>query len=79
MAFTDAGLKPFSESGYEILDDDLAARREVTIWSVDPLVPRLGDIFIVECDSLIHDVVVIETAVFRGGWSALCRVVEVYE
>ena len=48
MAFTDAGLKPFAESGYEILDDDLEVRREVTIWSVDPLVPRIGDLFIVE-------------------------------
>ncbi|HEY8574641.1 hypothetical protein [Phenylobacterium sp.] len=79
MSFTDTGLRPFAESGYEILDDDLEARREVTIWSVDPLVPRLGDLFIVERDGLIHDVVVIEIAVFRGGWSAVCRVVEVYE
>ena len=79
MAFTDAGLRPFDESGYEILDDDLEVRREVTIWSVDPLTPRLGDIFIVEREGLIHDVVVIALTTFRGGWSALCRVVEVYE
>jgi len=78
MAFTETGLKPFAESGYEILDDDLEVRREVTIWSVDPLVPRIGELFIVERDGLVHDVVVIELTTFRGGWSALCRVVEVY-
>ena len=78
MARTEIGLRPFSESGYEILDDELESRREVTIWSVDPLVPRIGDLFIVEYEGLVHDVVVIELATFRGGWSALCRVVEVY-
>jgi hypothetical protein len=78
MAQLQTGLRPFAESGYEILDDDLEARREVTIWSVDPLVPRIGDLFIVERDGLVHDVVAIELTTFRGGWSALCRVVEVY-
>jgi hypothetical protein len=79
MAFSDAGLKPFSQTGYEILDDDLEIRREVTIWSVNPLIPRLGDIFIVDADRVTHDVAVIEITTFRGGWSAICRVVEVYD
>ena len=72
-------LRAFSSSGYEILDDELAARREVTIWSVNPLVPLIGDVFIVESCGVTHDVVVIELTTFRnGGWSARTRVVEAY-
>lgn len=74
---TDA-LRPFNHSGYEILDEDLEARREVTIWSVDPLTPRIGDTFIIESDGVIHDVIAIQLSTFKGGWSAVCRVVEVY-
>ena len=77
-ARTETGVRPFSESGYEILDDELDERREVTIWSIDPLAPRLGDLFIVESGGVTHDVAVIEIAIFRGGWSAVARVVEVY-
>jgi len=72
-------LRPFSSSGYEILDDELPVRREVTIWSVNPLVPLIGDVFIIESRGVIHDVVVIELTTFRnGGWSARTRVVEAY-
>ena len=44
---TDPALRPFSETGYEILDEELETRREVAIWSVDPLTPKLGDLFTV--------------------------------
>ena len=75
---TDPALRPFSETGYEILDDDLESRREVTIWSVDPLTPRLGDLFTIECRGVVHEVAVVQLATFRGGWSAACRVTEVF-
>lgn len=74
----DAALRPFNDSGYEILDDELDDRREVTIWSNDPMAPRLGDLYVVESRGVTHDVAVIEIAIFRGGWSAVARVVEVY-
>ena len=74
----DAGLRPFSDSGYEILDDELYDRREVTIWSNDPRAPELGDLYLIDSRGLTHDVAVIEIAIFRGGWSAVARVVEVY-
>jgi hypothetical protein len=69
----EAGVRPFNASGYEILDQDLATRGEVVIWSVDPLVPRLGDLFTVESDGRIAEVAVEELATFKGGWSAKCR------
>jgi hypothetical protein len=74
----EAGLRPFSDSGYEILDDELATRKEVAIWSVNPVTPRLGDLFLVESGGRTHDVAVIELTTFRGGWSATARVVETY-
>lgn len=74
-AVRDPGLKPFSESGYEILDQDLASRGEVVIWSIDPLTPRLGDLYTIESDGRIHEVAVQTLTTFRGGWSALCGVV----
>jgi hypothetical protein len=74
----DDGLRPFSPTGYEIFDDDLDERREVTLWSNDPLPPRLGDLFFIESGGVTHDVAVIELAIFKGGWSAVARVVEVY-
>jgi hypothetical protein len=74
----DAGLRPFSDSGYEILDGELATRREVTIWSVNPVTPRLGALFLVESGGRMHDVAVIELRTFKGGWSATARVVETY-
>ncbi len=73
-----ADVRPFSDSGYEVFDDEIADRREVTIWSIDPLPPRLGDLFLIESGGVTHDVAVIEIAIFKGGWSAVTRVVEVY-
>lgn len=75
---TDPALRPFSESGYEILDGELDARREIVIWSVDPLAPRLGDLFTVESRGVVHEVSVVQLAILRGGWSAVCRVTDVF-
>ncbi|MGA0608521.1 hypothetical protein ACO2Q0_21215 [Phenylobacterium sp. VNQ135] len=75
---TDPALRPFSESGYEILDEELDTRREVAIWSVDPLTPRLGDLFTVESRGVVHEIAVVQLATFRGGWSAVCRVTDVF-
>ncbi|RAK52017.1 hypothetical protein [Phenylobacterium deserti] len=69
----EAGLRPFHESGYEILDQDLVTRGEVVIWSVDPLIPRLGDLFLVESAGRTFEVEVVELATFKGGWSTTCR------
>ena len=74
----DPGLRPFSESGYEVLDEELDTRREVAIWSVDPLVPRLGDVFTVESRGVVHEVAVVQLSSFKGGWSAVCRVTDVF-
>jgi hypothetical protein len=71
---TQSGLRPFSESGYEILDEDLKTRGEVVIWSVAPVVPRLGDTFLVDSFGETHEVAVYEIATFKGGWSAKCQV-----
>lgn len=70
--------RPFNEGGYEILDEDLSTRREVVIWSVDPLTPRIGDLFTIESGGVVHDVLVIQVSQFSGGWSAVSRVVEAY-
>jgi len=67
-------LRLFNQSGYEILDQDLATEGLVVIWSIDPLTPRLGDLFTVESDGRVHEVAVEELTTFRGGWSARCRV-----
>jgi hypothetical protein len=72
-ALREADLRPFSESGYEILDEDLLTRGVVVIWSVDPLPPRLGDPFTIESGGAVHEVVVDELTTFRGGWSARCK------
>ena len=68
-------IRPFSDSGYEILDEGLA-RGEVVIWSVARLTPRLGDEFLIESGGRTYDVAVRELATLRGGWSATCRVKE---
>ncbi len=70
----DPGLRPFSHTGYEILDEDLLTRGEVTIWSVAPLAPRLGDTFTIESAGRVHEVAVDELTTFKGGWTARCRV-----
>ena len=65
--------RSFSPSGYEVLDEDLAEWNEVVIWSVNPLTPRLGDVFLIESDGAAYDATVEELAIFKGGWSAFCR------
>ena len=69
----DAGLRPFNESGYEILDENLLATGEVVLWSVDPLPPGLGELYTIESRGAVHEVEVEEVVTFRGGWSARCR------
>lgn len=69
----DPGLRPFNESGYEILDGDLLTKGELVIWSVDPLPPRIGDLYTVESGGSLHEVQVDALTKFTGGWSARCR------
>jgi hypothetical protein len=68
-----SGLRPFNESGYEILDEDLFTTGEVVLWSVDPYPPDLGELYTVESRGKVQEVKVEEVAVFKGGWSATCR------
>ena len=35
-------IQAFRESGYEILDERFAETGDVMIWSMDPVIPRLG-------------------------------------
>jgi hypothetical protein len=70
----DSGLRPFNESGYEILDEDLLTKGEVVLWSVDPLPPDLGELYTIESEGSVHEVQVEEVTTFKGGWSARCRV-----
>jgi hypothetical protein len=67
------GLRPFNESGYEILDENLLSTGELVIWSIDPLPPRIGDLFTVESHGAVHEVEVDELTLVRGGWAARCR------
>jgi hypothetical protein len=69
----DLALRPFNESGYEILDEDLLTKGELVIWSVDPLPPRVGDLYTVESSGSLHEVQVDALTKFKGGWSARCR------
>jgi hypothetical protein len=71
----DLHLRPFNASGYEILDDGIA-RGEVVIWSVDPLVPQIGDEFLIESGRRLYDAAVEALTTFRGGWSATCKAKE---
>lgn len=73
MKRIDAEVRAFNRSGYEILDEDLPTRGEVVIWSIDPLTPRLGDLFTIESEGRVHEVAVEELTTFKGGWSAKCR------
>jgi hypothetical protein len=68
-----AALRAFVESDYEIIDDTFAETGNVVIWSVDPLVPKLGDRFDIESDGLVHELAVYTLTTFRGGWSVTCR------
>jgi hypothetical protein len=63
----------FAESAYEILDERFAETGDVVIWSVDPLIPRLGDRFTIESEGQVHEVSVYALTTFRGGWSVTCR------
>jgi hypothetical protein len=75
MAFQsfDIAIRSFVESGHEVLDEGFAETGDVIIWSVDPLAPRLGDIFTIEHGGEVHEVHVYMLTTFRGGWSATCR------
>lgn len=68
----DSGLRPFNESGYEILDDDFLAKGELTIWSIDPLPPRPGDLYTLQSHGALHEVQVAEVQHLERGWSARC-------
>ncbi|WP_411287547.1 hypothetical protein [Phenylobacterium sp.] len=72
-ALHDKALRPFNPSGYEIFGGRLASCGDVVIWSVDPLIPRLGDLFTIERAGRVHHVAVRELTTFRGGWSATCQ------
>lgn len=69
----DLGLRRFSESGYEILDDELLTKGELVIWSIDPLHPRIGDLYTVASGGGVHEVEVAAVTEVKGGWSARCR------
>jgi hypothetical protein len=69
----EVAIRPFNDSGYEILDDGLA-RGEVVIWSKDPTIPRLGDELLIESHGRAYDVAIRELRTFQGGWSATCKV-----
>jgi hypothetical protein len=69
----DPGLRPFNESGYEILDEDLLTKGELVIWSVDALRPRIGDLYTIESGGSVHEVQVAALIEFKGGWSARCQ------
>ena len=70
----EACIRPFLDSAYEVLDERFAETGDVVIWSVDPLVPRLGDRFTIESGGDLHDVGVYALTTFRGGWSVTCRI-----
>jgi hypothetical protein len=69
---------PFRENGYEVLQTDLERSRELAIVSGDPMPPQLGDLFTVETRGVVHEVAVIRLARFEGGWTAQCRVTDVF-
>ncbi len=72
-AVREPGLRPFNESGYEILDEELITKGELVIWSVDPLPPAIGDLYTVESHGAVHEVRVDQLTTFQGGWSARCK------
>jgi len=72
-ALGEAGLRPFNDSGYEILDDDLLTTGEVVLWSVTPHPPRPGEIYTIVRDGDVHDLEVDQVVTLKRGWSARCR------
>jgi len=73
MTLARTGVRRFNTSGYEILDDRLRLG-EVVIWSVDPVAPREGDLYLIESGGRPYDVRVERLVRLKGGWSATCRV-----
>jgi hypothetical protein len=73
MSNFEAGIRPFVESRYEILDERFAETGDVVIWSADSLVPRLGDVLVIESGGAIHELAVYTLTTFQGGWSVSCR------
>lgn len=75
MTLARSGVRRFNNSGYEILDAGIG-HGEVVIWSVDPIIPRLGDVYLIESGGRPYDVSVVQLSQVKGGWSARCRVSE---
>ena len=73
MALAEAGLQPFSQTGYEIFDDAFARTGEVVIWARRSRAPQVGDRFNVQAGGALHDLAVGEVRSFAGGWTATCR------
>ena len=44
---------------------------------IDPMAPRIGDVFTVEGRGVVREVAVVRLARFEGGWNAVCRVTDV--
>lgn len=55
----DPAIRPFSKSGYEILDDGFD-RGEVMIWSVAPTQPQRGDLLLIERGGRPYDLTIAE-------------------
>ena len=43
------------------------------IWSRDPVVPRLGDRYLIATGGEVHELAVYTLTTFQGGWSVTCR------
>jgi hypothetical protein len=70
----DTGLRPFSPTGFEILDEDFTRTGAVVIWGKAARPPRLGDRFNIETGGAVHELAVEEIRSFAGGgWSVTCR------
>jgi len=69
----DPGLRPYSEAGYEIDDDDFPTKGQLTIRSIDPLPPGLGDLYTVQSHGKSHEVQVTEVLRLQRGWTARCK------
>jgi hypothetical protein len=67
------GLRPFSISGYEILDDEFRVTGEVEIWSRSLLPLRVGERLNIETAGELNELEVAEVRTFTGGWAAICR------
>ena len=69
----ETAIQSFRESGYEILDERFEETGDVMIWSKDPVVPRLGDRYLIETGGEVHELAVYTLTTFRGGWNVTCR------